>query len=723
MPTIKLTDQLGLDVDVQPAPTSALLKYFQQIPWLHLDSLDLSKVGGLTLDQPAIRTLGTGVSLAEPVDIGADSALKVGAGAKASIRIGPDASELPGHDDDFAIPQDTCYVSFEIQATVSADASAASGILKFGASPSSEVDLICCTRFPSNAGITLLEAVKETVSSFTLPATCDDLAGLAAGQIVRAAVSGKLTVWGSANLLAATNPLAAAALPAPLPAVSVAAGGSVTVGASCTIETEFELVARRLDSGAVRLGWYRKKDSAISVSVAASEGITAGIDGTDLFSQLIGVISASPGADLDELKKAGLSADQASSIQTAVARAANRKLEIAVEGVLTAGKSDSTLFVYEIDTTALSAESRDAVNRALRGDLSGLHGGPLAGVSRVRSIWESVRKRELELRVNLLGVFNFRSIASLALSGKVLYEPASGSLVITDQATAQRISTEAVNFGADAAKLRHVLAESFLITAAYRGARQIDNSASLRCSYTSFELQNSTSPSGMAHKLRTGAALGLLDAEEAAVPGTIGNFGRTLFTVSADYSDRLIDRLFLDDNGLPLPLDAFESAGRAAISTLVQPGDQDEVRRRPAMDEVLWQRMKDTGQPGFPGLFPATPAPLVGAITNDYSLIRWWADAMQETAAELAKVRLWIERNPTASLEDPGFQKLREDLAEYLRNVAANTRPDFGDPWALLAMDQLAGHRAPTSFLLSGPVLVRDKHRAAVADRTSGSIG
>src|SRR5215471_15444255 len=118
MPSIKLTDQLGLDLEAQPAPTSALLKYFQELPLLHLDSLDLSKVGGLTLDQPAIRMLATGVSLAEPVDIGADAALKVGAGAKARIRIGPDASELPGHDDDFAIPQNTCYVSFEIQATV-----------------------------------------------------------------------------------------------------------------------------------------------------------------------------------------------------------------------------------------------------------------------------------------------------------------------------------------------------------------------------------------------------------------------------------------------------------------------------------------------------------------------------------------------------------------------------------------------------------------------------
>ena len=70
MPNIKLTDQFGLDLDAEPAPTSALLKYFQQVPSLHLDSVDLSKVGGLTLDEPAIRSLGTGVTFESPVTLG-----------------------------------------------------------------------------------------------------------------------------------------------------------------------------------------------------------------------------------------------------------------------------------------------------------------------------------------------------------------------------------------------------------------------------------------------------------------------------------------------------------------------------------------------------------------------------------------------------------------------------------------------------------------------------
>ena len=70
MPTIKLTDQFGLDADVKLAPFSSLLKYFQQLPALQLTNGDLSKVAGLTLDQPALTILNTGVSFDQSVPIG-----------------------------------------------------------------------------------------------------------------------------------------------------------------------------------------------------------------------------------------------------------------------------------------------------------------------------------------------------------------------------------------------------------------------------------------------------------------------------------------------------------------------------------------------------------------------------------------------------------------------------------------------------------------------------
>jgi hypothetical protein len=711
MATIKLTDQLGLEIGAQPAAASALLKYFQELPALRLDSLDLSKIGGLTLDQPAIQSLTTGLSFQDPVTIGDGPALSVAAGVNGSIRLITNSDDLPGHEDDVELAKDACYVCFGIEATASPGITVSSGILQFGAAPSTKVNLASCSRFKPMAGVTLLEAICQTVGDFTVPATCDDLAGLAAGQITQVGVSGKLTFSGTANLLAATNPLASATLPAPLPVVSVSAGGSVTVGATCSVETEYEVVARKVDSGAVHIGWYRKNGREVKVQVTASEGIAAGIGSTDIFPLLIGAISSSPNVDLDELKSAGLPESQRAAIDAAVKAAVCRKLQIAVEGELTASSTDTTVFLYELLPAALDANSRAAVEQALRGDLSALHAEGLAGVSCIRSVWDTVRKSQVELDVNLLGILNYRSVASLSLEGKVLCEQDTGALVISDTATAQRIQSVQVNFGADTQKLRHVLAESFLITAAYRCAGRVANAPDLRCSQVFFDLQNSTSSADMACKLRTGLALNLLSADEAALPAGVADFGRTLFVASADFDDNLLERLFLDSGGMPLPPEAYEAAGRAAIQFLVQPGDPDEVRRRPAIEDPLWQRMKQVGQPGLPSLFLGVPAPFVGDIISDYTVIQWWASAMVDTAQQLAKVRLWLAHNSNATADSAEFQSLREQLAVYLRDVAANTRAEFGQPWGLIAMNQLAGPAAPAKLLLIGPLLVRRKSR------------
>lgn len=716
MPTITLTDQLGLDVDAQPAPTSALLKYFQQLPSLKLDALDLSKVGGLTLDQPAIQSIRTGVSFQDPVNLGKGApALCVSAGAHASIAIITDADDLPGHDDRTAVAPDTCYISFGIEAAVSPALTVSSGVLQFGASPSTQVEVVSYTRFPHKTGVTLLQAVQQTVGAFAIPGCSGDLEDLPAGQIAKIDVSGKLKLSGTANLLATANPLASASLPSPLPTVSVSAGGSATFGVSCEIETEYGIVAQKLDSGVVRLGWHHKNGTAVTVSATVSEGISAGFGTTDLFSQVVGLISASPTADLQELASAGVPKEQASAIHGAVKAAACRKLEIAVSSAFTATDSQTATFLYEIVPAALTDQSRTAIDQALGGDLAGLHSPGLPGVSCVRSIWAKVSKVSLELDVNLLGILNYRSIASLSLEGKVMYEPATGSLVIADQATAERIQSLQVNFGADTDKLRHVLAESFLITAAYRGTKLLAGPASLRCSHHFFELQNKTSSNDMARKLRTGLALALLSVGEAEPPGSVSDFGRTLFTASTDYNDDLVSRMFLGSDSAPLPRECYETAGRNAIQFLVQEGDDDAVRRQPAIDDVLWSRMKDVGQPGFAALFAGVAAPLVEAVVADYTTIQWWADAMLGTAQQLAKVRLWMARNPTATFDDPDFQKLRQDLADYLRQVAANTRDEFGQPWGLIAMDQLVAHAAAAKMLITGPILVCNKARPLVA--------
>lgn len=87
MATIKLSDQLGAVVDVQPAETSALLRYFRALPSLALQDGDFSQAGGLTLDQPAVRSFKTGLSFKDKIELGNGVDLSIQAGTHGSFSL------------------------------------------------------------------------------------------------------------------------------------------------------------------------------------------------------------------------------------------------------------------------------------------------------------------------------------------------------------------------------------------------------------------------------------------------------------------------------------------------------------------------------------------------------------------------------------------------------------------------------------------------------------
>jgi hypothetical protein len=724
MATIQLTDALGLDANISLAPFSSLLKYFQQLPALQLSSGDFSKAGGLTLDQPALTALSSGLSFDKSVSIGPGAtAISVLACAHGSLelilRTPAVVSLLDVYSGDIGIAEGTCYVAFGVQAAVGVSVAAGAGLLQFGVAPGGNIDIRNYQNFPLTQGITLLDVVERTVGNFIIPASAGDLTSLPDGCVATVTGTGSLKLSATANLLAVTNPLASVELPAPLPVLSVTAGGVVQVGASFELRCTFQICAQKLAPGRVRLGWYREKASEIDVSATVSEGLSAGFGSTDLFSTIVGVISGSAAADLDELQKAGLPPGQVAAIQDAVKAAVNRKLELALSTEISATESSDAVFLYDIDIAALTTDSGQALDQALRGDLSLLHGVALPGVTSVHSVWEQARKNGIQLDVNLLGILNAGSISTLTASGAVLFEPATGALVITDKVTAQRIRSTALNFGADTQKLRHVMAESFLLTAVYQGSQHQVGGPALSCSHDFFDLENDTSRDQMVRELRVGAALGLFSAEDATPPAGIDDFGRTIIHASTDYDSGLASALFLDPGGAPIPQAFYENMGRAAIQMLVSEGDADALRRQPAIDDDLWNRMKAQGQPGFAALFPDVPAPLLGALTADYTAIMWWADAMAGAGQRLAAIRKWFGQHSAAALDDPEFQSLRQDLAAHLKQVASTTSEQFGEPWGLIAMDEASGRRAGASILVTGPKFVSAKQRAVPA--TAGS--
>ncbi|MBI4873315.1 MAG: hypothetical protein HY822_01640 [Acidobacteria bacterium] len=733
MPEIKLSDQFGLDLNVVPNPDSAITKYFREAADVVANGFDFSRASGLTLADPAVTSFQTGLNFNRPLEIGDDVAkLKVSAGLSGTCEFvvpGPERSALFAPDqygDNIALAAEDRYVSLSLKASAGTKATTRAGKLSFGFEPGASIEIVNYRKFSTQPSPpSIASALKETFAAFSLPGDVDDLAALAEGSVAVLNGRGTLRVKCSANLLALANPLASLSLPLGAGELSVAAGGSVTVGASVRITGEYQIRARKLGANRVRLGYYKKRATETIVEASAGAGLTAGAGDFEIYPAVLEALSSDPKTDRAALQQAGLPADRIAAIEGAVKAGLERKLELAVHAELGTLDSTQAAFLYEIDLDRLDAAGRDAVHLALGGDLSGLdrdEGAALAGVTCLRSIGTALHQRRLSLKVNLLGIYSFISVSKLTLSGRVVYEPVTGDLTIADTATADRIQAARAPFLAEPERLRKVLAESFLITAAYRCGKSVASAPALKSAHTFFEMNARTNRQMFGDDLEVAVALGVLSqAEQERLLGALNDFGSTAFYAETRYDDERTAALFLD-RGRPSPIEEYERAGREAIQLLVRPGDIDEYRRRPAIDDTLWNRMKPAGQFNLKPLFPDLTGQQVGVLGADYSVIVWWAGTMHKTAQKLAELRALVEANPSLSADDPRFRSLRDDLAKHLEKVARDTKEEFGRPWGLIAMDRVSGRTAEATVQITGPRVALLKERAkALAQTLSGT--
>ena len=275
------------------------------------------------------------------------------------------------------------------------------------------------------------------------------------------------------------------------------------------------------------------------------------------------------------------------------------------------------------------------------------------------------------------------------------FTPSTGELVISDEATASRFVSATVNFGADEHKLRHLMAESFLITAAYRGSGTVVSPPELGSSHLFFRIDDRTDASELRRAIAIAAAL---DLQGAALPAAVQDFGRTSVLAEARYDDSLAHALFLRRDGTPRPREEYENAGRRAIRALVPRDADDAFRLRPATDDALWKRMKELGPANFEQLFPKAQA---DGVRPDYLAIRWWSQSMCDTADILQRMN-----------RSTNVLSLREELAKCLREVAANAHEQFGTPWGLAAMFIVSGSTAEAEVNITGPKFVFSARRA-----------
>ncbi|PYU21208.1 MAG: hypothetical protein DMG30_18305 [Acidobacteria bacterium] len=448
-----------------------------------------------------------------------------------------------------------------------------SGDLKFGFQAGAGVAIVNYRPFTTRPSAPqFLDAVKDTVAGFVIPGDIEDLEALSLGTIVTLTGTGTLKFSATADLLAAVNPLASASLPVPLPTVALKGGGSITIGADVEITGEYQIRVLKYGEQQVRLAYYRKSREAFSVKVKASAGVSANVGESDILGKLMSAISSDAKADAQEFERAGLPPDQIKGIEDTVKGSIERTVGIAVTAELSRSQEHTAAFVYEIDLNTLSATSRAAIHSALDGDLSALTldpDSPLSGVRATRDLFTNVRQRKYALDINLLGIVNYGWISKLVLAGKTMYEPTTGQLIISDSATASRIGLTLLNIGvADAEKLRHVMAENFLITVAYRGAGNAGLQSTLTSSHSFFAMNQHTPPETVRDELDASVALGLMDQnDERKIVTSAPEFGGTLFYAATHYDNTLSTELFLSaDQARPVD---FEGRGPTRIQSSV----------------------------------------------------------------------------------------------------------------------------------------------------------
>lgn len=727
MPKVKLTDNFGFNADVEMPEDAGISKYIRSLGQIKVSDLNLGALAQIPLDKVPLKSASAGLSFEHDVPIGisqAEMTVKAEGGGRLRL-LGPKDKQLIDPDvfgEPIKIDEGQFYVSVGVTASLAAHLSAEVRDLSFGFDAGGQVAFAVYKPFTKfgtpGAFKPFVQAVEETARDFVLLGDIEDLSKMSGGLVATAEGSGKLKFSAEAELLSFVNPLAKIDLPDPVGELKVTAGGSVKVAATYQLTGEYQIRAQKLDKQKVRLGFYKKLGKEFTLSVSAKAGVSASVGSFELFERVLKAVSKNPELDKKQLEAGGLSAGQIKDIEDAVKAAISRKLELAASLELSAASSDAAAFDYDIDLSKLKDEGRAALHKALDGDLTALAGGAAAmpaGITLRRSILTEIQKKKHTFKLNLIGIYNFIDISTLTLNGRVMFVPETGELLITDKATASHLVASTFNFAADQGKLRKVLAESFLITAAYRCSQTVVQNPSLEIAHSYFELHSpKTNRQTLKDNLDVVEAMGLMTRQEKEkLLGNFDDFGSTTFFAETNYDDSLATSLFLKADGTPREEAEFERTGRDAIRALVQQGDDHDYLRFLATDEAFWKAVKDAGTRDnlrkidkIKEIRNDKKIPIdfiLNRVSGNRVLILWWAKEMRGMAEKLAEIRNVIKANPALKPDSNTFKGLRRDLTKHLKGVAERTKDEFGDPWGLIATDLSTGRNAKAKVRVTGP--------------------
>jgi hypothetical protein len=713
MATIQLTDQFGLNIELDPNPTSVFNKYVKGLTSAGASVKDSKDIIDDTVAGYPFTTQSLGLSFQQAVPLGTtgvELTINPTVSGNVTLESGADVLDQTLFDTPDAKPlMDQNYLSAALEASLEADLVDQFGDLQFGFGAGSGVVLSYSQ--PVNPTDKLVSALKTTLENFTVPGDLEDLKGMDKMSIAGVQGTGTLTFTGALNVLTVTNPLATVATGiTALGNVGLIEGGTIGVSASLAFTGGYEIQVCKLDSGRILLAFSRTKGKQLDVSITGEIAISGAIGNFDVIKILLQTVSPDALPPVEDLTKTGVSNDEIVAISNAIQAAIQRSLQVSLTGELDLSDENTKAFLYEIDLSALNEAGRKAVHSAVDGDLSALEAGGLAGVRPLRSVIGGARERTRKLTVNLLGILNLGSVSDLLQTSTFVVDPDTGDISIVDKTVASNVGLTVNNFAKDGAKLRRIIADGFLATCAYRTSQTgFRTNIASRC--WAFAMHQQTNLNQIQDYLNIAVSLGLLTPDDTkkrlASVGAVPQFGRSIFQADSRYDDALFRTLFLDGAGEVRAQEYYEKRGRQAMAATLSPeSPTNQARLLPLNDDGLWSTMSEGGQTTFPTLFSRLNEVEVAVITSDYTIIKWWASAMNGLGQSLSKLLAFL--NTSGGISDPNnntFISLRGELDKKLKAVAQQTHDQFFEPWGLVAMYMASDRHAQTTLSIICPWL------------------
>jgi hypothetical protein len=732
MVDIQLTDDLGKsapNVKIDPSHPSSLLKY-AKTELLHLAvAPDFTARASQPLTTAAPNPICFQFKLQNEFQLGKTEAeIDLTPSLQMTLRANTTEGSNLFENDPFkvvlAVPNQTGFVSLSLQGSLDLGASGSSGELTFGFDTGHTFGLEYWKAFPLGIGEpTLGEATGETISGYVIPSEVEDLKLLGVNDVCTASGQGSLKISGGFNVSAVPNPLASANLPLNAGTLDVKAGVMAGITASFTITGAYQMRARRTSADTIELSFIRQQGSRLQTDLTVSGGVsvTRGDSDSDLLKSLLGAISSDPSAEASKklFAAGGLSADEISTLNGAIKASLDHSLQASLDVALSLIADDKAAFQYEIRPAQLDATASAVVDRALKGDLSGLtaletgsDGAMLApGVRLISSVLTIMRKRETSLKLNLFGLVNFISVADLVQKCVVVKDPDSGDLTLADSATGDNINAETEAHGRRLA-LHKAMFESLMQTAAYRVSQTVKMTG---CSSSfHFAFNDATSSAVLADYLNWLVVMNLLARQQSDdYLKQFAGGGPSTCLLRAEFDDNACYSLFFQSPGQLWDRDHYLNIGRQAMRALIDRNASDANRYRYELLDQHWANALEIGPNNNLGpllglhLTDGTELNITQLLRSDVYTIDWWASAMQTAGAAIVQMQQFLAgADPATVADNPEFSNRRAGLQKTMAGVIGKSQTQFDEPWGLVSMFWASGSKNASVKLVAQGVLI-----------------